>query len=504
MTENTPTTSDGTYARGSEITPEHPVVALGGGPAGLTAGYLLAKQGKPVIVLESTDQVGGIARTEVREGYRFDLGGHRFFTKSKEVDDLWHEVLGDEFLKRPRQSRIYWNHKFLEYPLQGMDVIRKLGPVDLTKALFSYLWAAVKPKGREDTFEEWVCNRFGRWLFNQYFKSYTEKVWGVSTSEIRSEWAAQRIKGLSFFAAAKSAFFGNRGNKIKSLISEFNYPRYGPGQMWERMRDEIRAHGGEVRLNAPVTRLRFEGGRVVEVVAGGETLTPSHVISSLPLRTTVGIADPEAPVEVRDAARGLRYRDFLTVALVFEDEDIFPDNWIYIHDPTVIVGRIQNFRSWSPWMVPNDTDASIGMEYFCFEGDELWSMADEDLVALATREIQQLGLARADKVKIGFVVRVHKAYPMYDAEYGERVQTIRGWLDGIPNLIQVGRNGLHRYNNSDHSMLTAIRAVENILQGSGHDIWAVNAESVYHEEDVDDEHPYVDAPETPAMEQPLA
>jgi protoporphyrinogen oxidase len=385
-----------------------------------------------------------------------------------------------------------------------MDVVRKLGPVDLTKAVLSYVVAATKPKGREDTFEEWVCNRFGRWLFNQYFKSYTEKVWGVSTSEIRAEWAAQRIKGLSFVAAARSAFLGNRNDKIKSLISEFNYPRYGPGQMWERMRDEIRAHGGEVRLNAPVTRLRMEGAGVVEVVAGGETYIPSYVISSLPLRTTVGIADPEPLVDVRDAARGLRYRDFLTVALVIEDEEVFPDNWIYIHDPSVRVGRIQNFRSWSPWMVPNDTDASIGMEYFCFEGDELWSMPDDRLVALATREIQQLGLARADKVRMGCVVRVHKAYPMYDAEYGERVTSIRGWLDSIPNLIQVGRNGLHRYNNSDHSMLTAKRAVENILDGAGHDIWAVNAESVYHEEQGEDEQPYRDAPETPAMEQPLA
>jgi protoporphyrinogen oxidase len=501
MPDSTPLPSS---ARGSEITPEHPVVVIGGGPGGLTSGYLLAKKGKPVVVLESTGQVGGLARTEVRDGYRFDLGGHRFFTKAKEVDDLWHEIMKEEFLRRPRQSRIYWNGKFLEYPLQGMDVIRKLGPIDLTKALFSYLFAAIKPKSREDTFEAWVCNRFGRWLFNQFFKSYTEKVWGVSTSEIRAEWAAQRIKGLSFFAAAKAAFFGNRGNKIKSLISEFNYPRYGPGQMWEQMSEDIRARGGEVRLNAPVTRLRMDGDRVAEVVAGGETLQPSHVISSLPLRTTVGIAEPEAPVDVRDAARGLRYRDFLTVALVIEGEDLFPDNWIYIHDPNVRVGRIQNFRSWSPWMVPNDTDASIGMEYFCFEGDDLWNMADDDLVALAAREIHQLGLAKGEHVKFGFAVRVHKAYPMYDAEYGDRVATIRGWLEGIQNLQQVGRNGLHRYNNSDHSMLTAMRAVENVLSSSNHDLWAVNAESVYHEEDIAEEHPYVDAPETPAMEQPLA
>jgi protoporphyrinogen oxidase len=490
----------------ADITEQKPVVVIGGGPAGLTAGYLLAKRGKPVVVLEASDQVGGLARTEVRDGYRFDLGGHRFFTKVQEVDDLWHEIMKEEFLKRPRQSRIYWRRRFLEYPLQGMDVIRKLGPIELTRCLLSYLWAAVKPKGREDTFEEWVSNRFGKRLYGHFFKSYSEKVWGVPATEIRAEWAAQRIKNLSFFSAAKSAFVGNRGNKITSLISEFNYPRFGPGQMWEQMTEDIRAQGGEVRLNAPVTRMRIDpvDGRVAEVIAGGETLTPSYVISSLPLRTTVGIADPEAPMNVRDAARGLRYRDFLTVSLVIDGEDLFPDNWIYIHEPGVKVGRIQNFRSWSPWMVPNDTDASIGMEYFCFEGDELWNMADEDLVAMATQELQQLGLAKAEKVTMGFVVRVHKAYPMYDAEYGERVEAIRSWLEQVPNLVQVGRNGLHRYNNSDHSMLTAMRAVENIVQGTNHDIWAVNAESVYHEEDVAPEQPYRDAPGTPAMEEPLA
>jgi len=477
---------------------------LGGGPAGLTAGYLLAKQGKPVIVLESTDQVGGIARTEVRDGYRFDLGGHRFFTKVKEVDDLWHEIMKEEFLKRPRKSRIYYNNKFFNYPLDGMDVIRKLGPIELARCLFSYLWAAIKPKGTEDTFEDWVSNRFGMRLYTIFFKTYSEKLWGVPATEIRSEFAAQRIKGLSFFAAAKNAIFGTKGDEIKSLIGEFNYPRYGPGQMWEQMTQDIRDHGGEVRLNAPVTRLRIEGGRVIEVVAGGESLTPSHVISSLPLRTMVGIADPEAPLDVRDAARGLRYRDFLTVALVIDTPEMFDDNWIYIHQPGVNVLRIQNFRSWSPWMIPNDTDTSIGLEYFCFEGDEIWSMADEDLVAMATRELEALGLARADQVKFGFAVRVHKAYPMYDIEYPERVAVLRAWLETVPNLTQVGRNGLHRYNNSDHSMLTAMRAVDNILLGSGHDIWAVNAESVYHEEDVADEHPYKQAPETPAMEQPLA
>jgi protoporphyrinogen oxidase len=492
-------------APGAVITTERPVIVLGGGPAGLTAGYLLAKRGTPVIVLESTGQVGGIARTTVRDGYRFDLGGHRFFTKVKEVDDLWHEIVGTEFLRRPRQSRIYWNDKFLEYPLEGMDVIRKLGPLELTRCGLSYAWAAIKPKGREETFEQWVSNRFGKRLYRHFFKTYTEKLWGVKADEIRAEWAAQRIKGLSFFSAARAAFLGNKGNKIKSLISEFNYPRFGPGQMWELMTDSIRAHGGEVRLNAPVTKLVTGGGRVTEVIAGGETLYPSHVISSLPLRATVGIASPDAPLEVRDAARGLRYREFLTVLLVIEGQDLFPDNWIYIHQPGVQVLRIQNFKSWSPWMVPEgSTAASVGMEYFCFEGDDFWNMADDDLVALAGREIEQLHLARAANVKFGFVERVHKAYPIYDERYAERVQTIRAWLETLANIQQVGRNGLHRYNNSDHSMLTAMRAVDNVLLGTRHDLWKVNVESVYHEEVHDSENPYSTSPHTPAMEQPLA
>jgi protoporphyrinogen oxidase len=500
-----PDTTTSPQALQPPITPEHPVAVLGGGPAGLTAGYLLSKKGHPVVVLEASEHLGGIARTQVREGYRFDLGGHRFFTKVKEVDDLWHEIMKEEFLKRPRKSRIYWNDKFLEYPLQGMDVIKKLGPVELTRCLASYAWAAIKPKGREDTFEAWVSNRFGKRLYQHFFKTYTEKLWGVSATEIRAEWAAQRIKGLSFFSAARAAFFGNQGNKIKSLISEFNYPRFGPGQMWEQMADDIKAHGGEIRLNAPVTKLVTDGERVTQVIAGGETIEPSHVISSLPLRTTVGIASPEAPGEVRDAARGLRYREFLTVLLVIDVEDPFDDNWIYIHQPGVRVLRIQNFKSWSPWMIPEgETASSIGMEYFCFEGDELWNMKDDDLVTMASREIEQLHLAPADKVRFGFVERVHKAYPIYDEQYAERVATIRRWLQTLRNLQQVGRNGLHRYNNSDHSMLTAMRAVDNILLGTAHDIWSVNVESVYHEEVHDSENPYKSDQNTPAMSGPLA
>ena len=469
------------------------VLVLGGGPAGLTAGYELAKAGERPLVLEAEAQVGGLAKTVERDGYRFDLGGHRFFTKSAEVEALWLEVLDDEFLERPRMSRIYWNGRFLDYPLRGADVMRKLGPLELARCAASYARALLRRKGEETTFEQWVTNRFGRRLFELFFRSYTEKVWGVPTSEIRAEWAAQRIRNLSFYAAVRAALLGNDGDRVKSLIGKFHYPRYGPGQMWDAMTRAIEERGGTVRLNAPVEQLRVEHGTVTGVRVAGEWLAPRAVISSLALRDVIAMITPPVPAPVAQAARGLRYRDFLTVALVIDDADPFPDNWIYIHDPAVTVGRIQNYRSWSPWMVPDPQKSCVGMEYFCFKGDSLWSMSDPQLVKLATDELERLGLVDAARVQRGYVVRVPLAYPMYDASYDERVMVIREWLATLDNLQQVGRNGLHRYNNSDHSSLTAMRAVERLLTGVEHDIWAVNADSVYHEEGVRDEHPYLDA-----------
>jgi protoporphyrinogen oxidase len=452
----------------------------GAGPAGLTAALALTRRGVPVRVWEAGDQVGGIARTVEREGYRFDLGGHRFFTKVPEVREIWEKVLGDELLTRPRRSRIYWNGRFLDYPLRGADVARKLGPVELPRVAASYAVAAMRPRGGELTFEDWVVRRFGRRLFELFFRTYTEKVWGVPTSELRAEWAAQRIRNLSLREAARDALRSGRGTEVTSLIREFRYPRLGPGQLWEAMAAEVRDGGGRVELGTPVDGVVVAGGRVVAVRAGGTEHAARALISSAPLAEAPRLAG--APGDVRDAAAGLRFRDFLTVALVVDGADPFPDTWVYVHDPGVRVGRIQNFRAWSPAMVPDPDRTCLGMEYFCFRGDDLWTAPDERLVALAAREAATLGLIAEDRVVRGHVVRVPRAYPIYDARTAARVAAVRDWADGVAGLVQVGRNGLHRYNNMDHSMLTALRAVENVLDGAGHDVWAVNAEDAYHEE----------------------
>jgi protoporphyrinogen oxidase len=455
---------------------------------------MLSREGQPVTVLEREPVVGGLARTEQRDGFRFDLGGHRFYTKSPEVELLWHEILGDELLLRPRLSRIYYNRRFIDYPLDARELVRKLGPLELARSLASYVAARVRPaRGPDLTFEDWVARRFGRRLFDLFFRSYTEKVWGVPCSELRAEWAAQRIRELSFASAARAALLPGSETGATSLIRRFHYPRLGPGQMWEAMRDRVVALGGKVHVSTPAERLVLREGRIAEVVTNGRRVRTDQVISSLPLSVLPELVEPVPERAVLEAARGLRYRDFLTVALVLDGADLFPDNWIYVHDPEVRVARIQNYHSWSPWMVPDPTKTSVGMEYFCFAGDELWSMDDEALVELARAELHQMGLAPAEMVERGWVVRVPGAYPIYDESYAERVGTIRRWLDGIPNLQQVGRSGLHRYNNSDHSMLTAICAVEN-LAGADHDVWAVNVDSWYGEERRGSQTPYRLAP----------
>jgi protoporphyrinogen oxidase len=488
----------------SRRVPCEEVLVLGAGPAGLTAALHLAQRGRRVRVLEREDLVGGLARTEERDGFRFDLGGHRFFTKHPEVQALWEEILGDELIVRPRLSRIRYDGRMFAYPLDALDVVRNLGALELSRALGSYLRARAST-GETDTFEEWVTRRFGRRLYEMFFSTYTEKVWGVPGSELRAEWAAQRIRGLSFGKAARAAFKGvpdDASGSLRSLVGEFHYPRLGPGQMWEAMRDRVEALGGEVLTGTPATSLHVEEGRVVGVSTPDTTYECSDVISSLPLATIVGTASPGVPASVAVAASGLRYRDFLTVALILDGPDPFPDTWIYVHEPGVRVARIQNFRAWSPAMVPDPTASCIGLEYFCFEGDDLWRTDDSTLVELAARELDTLGLGGG--VRAGHVVRVPHAYPIYDATYAARVSVLRAWVDSVRGLQQIGRNGLHRYNNLDHSMLTAARAVENLCDEARHDVWSVNADSWYHEELSVAESPYLEAPDRPALQGTIA
>ena len=468
------------------LLPGDRVVVIGAGPAGLTAAYLLTKQGVSVTVLEGDDIVGGISRTAQYKGYRFDIGGHRFFTKIAPVEALWHEILGNEFISVPRLSRIHYQGKYFDYPLKAGNALGGLGLWNTFRIGFSYLRSQLSPSPVEENFEQWVTNRFGKRLYEIFFKTYTEKVWGIPCTEIRAEWAAQRIQNLSLMKAALSATsLTRRSTEIKSLINEFQYPRLGPGQMWEMCRDKIEEMGGEVLMQHHVEALEVEDGKVVAVRAhtpeGERRFEGEHFISTMPVQTLVRSLEPPPPPAIREAGEGLKYRDFLTVALILDQEDLFPDNWIYIHTPGVKVGRIQNFNNWSKAMVPEPGRTCLGLEYFCFEGDGLWTSSDEDLIALGTRELGELGLADPARVVDGTVVRMPKAYPVYDSTYREHLDRARSYIDPISNLHPVGRNGMHKYNNQDHSMLTAMMVLWN-MQGANHDVWAVNTDFEYHEE----------------------
>ncbi len=488
---------------GEAVVASHSTVIAGAGPAGLTAAYELTKHGASCVVLESEPVlVGGISRTDQYHGYRFDIGGHRFFSKSEEINLLWREILGDDqFITRKRLSRIYYNRRFFHYPLKPVDAFLKLGPIRAVRILASYAQSRLRPITPERSFEDWTVNRFGRVLFDMFFRTYTEKVWGMSTKDISADWAAQRIKGLDLTKTVLNALFGgwglkgqakgkSRGEVIKTLIDSFQYPRLGPGQMWEAARDKVRLGGNAVHHDRKVTRIEHDGSRVVAMIANdlaGRTTRyeGDHFVSTLPIRALIRALNPAAPPEVVHAAESLRYRDFLTVVLILDRPETFPDNWIYIHEPDVKVGRIQNFKNWSPDLVPDPSKSSLGLEYFCFEGDDLWAMADADLVALGRREVETIGLARSADVIDGCVVRMPKAYPVYDDVYQDHLRVIRGWLGKLGNLELAGRNGMHKYNNQDHSMMTALLAARNILGLGRYDTWKVNTDAQYHEGEAD-------------------
>ncbi len=471
------------------------VAIIGAGPAGLTAGYLLSKDGIDATVLEADPiYVGGISRTATYKGFHFDIGGHRFFSKSKAVEDLWTEILPNDMLLRPRSSRIFYGGKFFSYPLKPFEALLKLGILKSILCVLSWLKARLFPVRNPRNFEEWVSNQFGKRLFKTFFKSYTEKVWGMSCREISADWAAQRIKGLSLGSAIKNAlspqrYNGDRTKVIKTLINSFRYPRRGPGMMWEACAEKMKAMGGKLETGCKVIccsynevssswRVEYKGRE-----GGLHAIEAEHVISSAPMRELVCGLSPAVSERTKRAAESLMYRDFLTVMLILKDRNMFDDNWIYIHDPSVKVGRVQNFRSWSPEMVPDSDKVCYGLEYFCFEHDGLWDSSDGDLIELATRELTKIGLAKDGDLVDGCVVRQKKAYPVYDDDYARHVATIRQELeDRYPNLHLVGRNGMHKYNNQDHAMMTAMLCVENILADTKlYDLWEVNGDAEYHE-----------------------
>ncbi len=461
------------------------VIIIGGGPAGLTAAYELCKQGERPTVLEMRDRVGGISRTETYKGYYFDMGGHRFFTKVKEVSRMWQEVLGDDFLLRPRLSRIYYNRKFFHYPLKPLNALRNLGFWKSLAAGLSYGRWRLFPYRQVDTFEEWVTNRFGKRLFLTFFKTYTEKVWGISTSELKADWAAQRIKDLSLKTAIFSMFV-KPTRQITTLIEAFHYPRLGPGMMWNAVKEKVEQQGGRVWLHTEVLQIQRRGNRIERVVVERqgerESLSGTDFISSMPVADFIKRLDPPPPQVVLEAASALKYRDFLTVCLIVNQPELFLDNWIYVHDPTVKVGRIQNFKNWSPSMVPEPGKSSLGLEYFCTEGDETWTMDDAALIELGKREVAWIGLAAYADIEDGAVFRVAKSYPIYNSDYRANLEQIQAYINTLENFQTIGRNGLHRYNNQDHSMLTAMLAVRNLLYGEQHDLWSVNTEQDYHEQ----------------------
>ena len=461
-----------------------PTIIIGAGPAGLTAAYQLVKRNIRPIVIEKSNQVGGLARTEDYKGYRFDIGGHRFFTHLQEVEQLWEEVLGEEFIKVARLSRIYYQGRYFNYPLNIFNTLSNLGIVESLLILLSYFKAKLWPHPEEKTFEHWVINRFGQRLYQKFFKTYTEKVWGILCTTIQADWAAQRIKGLSLKTVVSNALFSNNHNRAKTLIHEFHYPVLGPGIMWQRFQELVEGQGGVTHLNSEVVRFKLKGNRIQEVslIQGEKTIgiPGENFFSSIPLTELIFRLDPPAPNEVLVAAHHLTYRSFVLVGLIINRGDLFPDQWIYVHSPEVKVGRIQNFRNWSPKMVPDPKKTSLGMEYFCTEGDEIWRMPDTELLELAKRELVHLGMAEAAEVEDGVVYRQPKAYPVYNNDYQQHLQVIQRFLVTIENLQTIGRNGLHRYNNQDHSMFTGMLAVENIL-GANHDLWELNKNQEYLE-----------------------
>ena len=469
------------------------VTIIGAGPAGLTAGYLLVNKGFKVTILEmDTKYLGGISRTVEYKGFRFDIGGHRFFSKSKEVNDFWDEILKSDFINTPRLSRWYYRGKFFHYPIRLLELLGVFGIWQSILIVFSYFKSKIFPIEPEISLADWCINNFGKYLAKPFFINYNLKLWGIDPAKLSKDFTLQRIKGVSFIGTITNGvnkILRINTNTSKSFIETFKYPKLGPGMLWEKVAKLIQANGGEIILGAKVTKIIVQSGKVkrIEYAKAGkiERVRCDYVLSSMPLKELIHSIDPEPPRAIIEAADSLKYRDFITVALMIDKKDMPPDNWIYTHDENIKAIRIQLYKNWSKHMVPDQSKSCIGFEYVCLEGDELWSKSDKELVELAKSELEMLGFADKNQIIDGSVVRMKNVYPVYLLDYATHVAAIKKYLQNLTqshSLQPMGRCGLHRYNNSDHSMMTAFLCVKNITGEGNFDQWQVNSDAEYHEE----------------------
>lgn len=463
-------------------------VVIGAGPAGLAAAWELAKKDQGVLVLEKADHVGGMCWTIDHKGYKFDLGGHRFFTKVPEVQKFWEEAIGEDLLLRPRLSRMYYRNKFFAYPIKMSDALPKLGLWESFLSGCSLLWVRFRRmwyKKPELTHEDWVVNRFGKRLYDHFFRAYTEKLWGVSVSQLPADWAAQRMKDLSLMQLIKSTLFKSKEGQIKSLIDKFHYPKYGPGMLYERVAERIKEKGGQIKLNSKLVKIVHKDFKVEKVIVEDENgnkeeVAAENFISSAPLNQVLKMFDPVLPDEIIELANKLRFRAFFGVELIVNRKEVIRDNWIYTHAPEVRLLRVQNFKNWSPFMSADEDKTPIGAEYVCWEDEEVWRQNNAELIQLAGGELEKINLVEARLIEDGTVMRYAEGYPVYHLGYREDLKKIFDYLAKFKNFQTIGRQGLHRYNNMDHSILTGFYAARNTM-GENLDVLAVNADEEYHE-----------------------
>lgn len=460
------------------------IAVIGAGPAGLACAYQLAKAGVKTDVFEAGGAVGGLARSFSLWNQTVDLGPHRFFSKDPRVNKLWLEVVGRDYSMVDRLTRILYKGKLYQYPLKPIDVVRKLGALETSRSLLSYIHEKIipeTPSGGEETFESWVVRRFGRRLYEIFFKTYSEKLWGIPCSELDADFAVQRIKKFNLYEALKAAFSTDKIGRHKTLVDRFAYPAEGTGMVYERMGSYVSENGGNIHLNTPVGRVINAGREVTGIeLKDGRAAAYDHIVSTMPL-TLLVLGLEGAGEDVIASAKSLRFRNTILVYLNVQDENLFPDNWVYIHSPQLRVGRITNFRNWSPRLYSGEKSSILALEYWCDEADEFWSREDDVLIELGKKELEDAGLARPEAVTDGYVCRINKCYPVYRAGYRKHLKPIEEYLGGIKGLTVIGRYGSFKYNNQDHSILMGILAAENIVNGAENDLWAINTDYEYQE-----------------------